>query len=141
MKTQVIKELRQIEIQAQRYHIAQLYNFLHLSHGNMILPFLVKKGLQRFDMFESSDYIITTLGPGVYIFLQNRKVKYIGSSKEMRKRILEHVRNTRNGEKVRYKKGDRIITIKTEKQDKDLEGKLILEIKPERNKKKRWGER
>lgn len=133
------KKLREQEMQAQKYHIGQLYNFVHLHHGNFILPFLVKKGLQRFDMFDDPDQIIITLGPGIYIFFNNRKVRYIGSSKEMRKRIFEHIRNYEKGEKIRYIKGDRIITIKTEKKDKQLEGQLILAIQPERNKKKTWG--
>jgi hypothetical protein len=119
-----------MEEDRQRYHLLQLLDFIDLQ-ANAIIAQLVIEKLQRFDMWESPDYIVATLGPGVYMVLEGRKVVYIGCSKEMRSRVKQH---EREGDKLQP--GERVVTVKTPdyRIAKKLETKLLADVNPARNK-------
>jgi hypothetical protein len=120
-----------MEEDIQRYHLSQLFNFADLTQANAIIAQLGIEKLQRFDMWESTDYIVATLGPGVYMILEGRKVVYVGCAKEMRTRVKQH---EKKGDKLRP--GEWVVTVKTVdfQQAKKLETKLMPDINPVRNK-------
>lgn len=129
------EKLRKQELQAQIYSYYTLERFLDQSEQIKKILELDDKTFRRYNYFDTSGYIITTLGPGVYIFFQDRKIQYIGSSKEMRIRIKKHIKKK---DRKRYHADDRIITIGTMTWEdaKVLEDWLIIVIKPPRNRKK-----
>jgi hypothetical protein len=119
-----------MEEDIQKYHMIQLFNFVDLTQSNAIIAQLVIERLQRFDMWESPDYMVAILGPGVYMILQDRKIVYIGCAKEMMSRVKQHKKEGK------LKPGERIITVKTVdfQQAKNLETKLMPDVNPVRNK-------
>jgi len=129
------KKLREQELQVQKYHIEQLFNFINRFQTIEVIHHMITWKLERFNHFDKPDMIITILGSGVYIFFQDRKIQYIGSSKKMRNRIRKHAMMQ---DRKRYYPDDRIITIGTITWEnaKEIEDRLVILIKPPRNKKK-----
>jgi len=132
---EITENLRKQELQAQGYHRLNFAKFFNIDEAQIIHREIMKINLLKFNHYDNPDMIITTLGSGIYIFFQDRKIQYIGSSKEMRARIRKHARMQ---DRKRYYPNDRIITIGTMtwKDAKRLENLLIIPIQPPRNRKK-----
>lgn len=129
MKQEWLDKIREQELLAQK----DIHLWIFIDKVERIEKEMHELKLYRFNHYYYPNLIITTLGPGVYIFFQTREIQYIGSSKEMRTRIRKHAKDRK-----RYNSEDQIITIGTMTWEdaKELEDRLVILIKPPRNRRK-----
>lgn len=114
----------------QQYGYDKIRNFLTSIHALSVIQTMTQFKLNRFNFFDAPERILTTQGQGVYLFIKDRRIEYVGEAKEILTRINRHVR-----EKRKLFPGDKIITIHIpdEKKSKQVETILFTLIQPKRN--------